>query len=202
MHCRIAVAGVTVGISCHQPICWCRLLEEHRPAEVLEARLFVFRKRPSSSSAARLHKAAGKPWPECCDEVLATLAASPSDAVLFALLTLKEPELAWNLAHSLALDSDHTWAELAKGYEKVDPLAVLPIHQRLVENELVEPGAQHYRLAARRLVRMRKLVAAPNKPPRSMPWSPSTVTPTDADLGCIRSSSSTELDCREAGPLP
>jgi hypothetical protein len=28
--------------------------------------------------------------------------------VLFALLTLKEPELAWNLAHSLALESDHT----------------------------------------------------------------------------------------------
>lgn len=138
---------------------WCRLLEEHRPDEVLEARLLVFRTWPSSSSAARLHKGAGKAWPEYRDEVLATLAASPSDAVLFALLTLKEPELAWELAHSLALDSDHTWAELAKGYERVDPLAVLPIHQRLVENELVEAGAQHYRLAARRLAKMRKLAA-------------------------------------------
>ena len=44
-----------------------------------------------------------------------------------------------------------------KAYEKVDPIATLPIHQRLVENELVEAGAQHYRLAARRLARMRKL---------------------------------------------
>lgn len=79
--------------------------------------------------------------------------------MLFALLTLKEPEFAWNLAHSLALDSDHTWSELVKAYEKVDPLAVLPIHQRLVENELVEAGAQHYRLAARRLAKMRKLAA-------------------------------------------
>lgn len=138
---------------------WCRLLEEHRPVELLEARLFVFRKWPSSTSAARLHKAAGKSWPEYRVEVLATLAASPSDAVLFALLTLKDAELAWNLAHSLALDSDHTWAELAKGYEKVDPLAVLPIHQRLVESELVEAGAQHYRSAARRLAKMRKLTA-------------------------------------------
>ncbi len=79
--------------------------------------------------------------------------------VVTALLTLEEPEFAWNLAHGLALDSDHTWSELVKVYEKVDPLAVLPIHQRLVENELVEADAQHYRLAARRLATMRKLAA-------------------------------------------
>ena len=84
-------------------------------------------------------------------------------AVLFALLTLKEPEFAWNQAHSLALDSDQTWSELVKAYEKVDPIATLPIHQRLVENELVEAGAQHYRLAARRLAKMRKLSAGSYK---------------------------------------
>jgi hypothetical protein len=138
---------------------WCGLLETRRPDEALDARLSVFRKWPSSTSSARLHKAAGKAWPEYRNEVVATLAASPSDAVLFALLTLKEPEFAWNLAHSLALDSDHTWSELAKAYEKVDPIAVLPIHQRRVENELVEAGAQRYRLAARRLAKMRNLAA-------------------------------------------
>jgi hypothetical protein len=47
-----------------------------------------------------------------------------------------------------------------KAYESVDPVAVLPIHRRLVENELVEAGAQHCRLAARRLAKMRKLAAA------------------------------------------
>ncbi|MBF4162758.1 DUF6880 family protein [Nocardioides acrostichi] len=144
---------------------WCGLLEAHRPAEALSARLSVFRKWPSSTSAARLHKAAGKSWPAYRDEVVATLAASPRDAVLFALLTLKEPEFAWNLAHSLALDSDHTWSELVKAYEKVDPIATLPIHQRLVENELVEAGAQHYRLAARKLAKMRKLSAGSDKAP-------------------------------------
>ncbi|MGN6250268.1 MAG: DUF6880 family protein [Marmoricola sp.] len=138
---------------------WCRLLEEHRPGEVLDARLAVFRRWPSSTSAARLHKAAGKAWPELYDDVMSTLATNPRDAVLFALLTLKGPELAWSLAHSLALDSDDTWAEVVKAYEKVDPIAVLPVHQRLVENELVEAGAQHYRLAARRLAKMRKLAA-------------------------------------------
>lgn len=138
---------------------WCRLLEEHRPAELLGARLVVFRRWPSSTTATRVHEAAGTSWPDYRDEVLAALSASPSDAVLFALLALKDVQLAWNLAHSLALDSDHTWAELIKAYEKIDPLAVLPIHRRLVENELVEASAQHYRLAARRLAKMRKLAA-------------------------------------------
>ncbi len=41
---------------------------------------------PSSRTAARLHKDAGRAWPDLRDEVLATLAASPRDAVLCALL--------------------------------------------------------------------------------------------------------------------
>jgi hypothetical protein len=142
---------------------WCGLLEAHRPAEARDARLAVFRKWPSSTSAARLHKAAGKAWPAYRDEVVSTLAASPRDAVLFALLALKDPGFAWSLAHSLALDSDRTWSELVEAYEKVDPIATLPIHQRLVENELVETGAQHYRLAARRLAKMRELSAGSEK---------------------------------------
>lgn len=142
---------------------WCELLEEHRPGEALAARLQVFRRWPSSTTAARLHKAAGYAWPGYRDEVVAVLGASPSDAVLFALLTLKDVQFAWNLAHSLGLDSDHTWSQLVKAYEKVDPLAVLPIHIRLAENELVEASAQHYRIAARRLAKMRKLAAGSGK---------------------------------------
>ena len=135
----------------------CKLLEEHRPQEVLDARLQVFHRWPSSMSAARLYQAAGKAWPDYRDEVMATLATSASDAVLFALLTLKDAQFAWKLAHSLRLADDPAWSELAKAYEKIDPLAVLPAHQRLVEHELLEAGAQHYRLAARRLAKMRKL---------------------------------------------
>ena len=136
---------------------WCRLLERHRPDEAVEARLHVFRRWPSSTTAARLHGAGGNRWADHREEVLSTLATRPDQAVLFALLTLKDVRLAWKLAHSLAVDSDHVWSELLMAYEEVDPLAVLPIHRRLVENELVEAGAQHYRLAARRLARMREL---------------------------------------------
>jgi len=111
----------------------------------------------SSSTAAYLYQDAGQSWPSYRDEVVATLAASPPDAVLFALLTLKEVQFAWKLAYSLGLDSDDVWERLATAYEKVDPLAVLPLHARLVDNELTEAGAQHYRIAARRLAKMRKL---------------------------------------------
>ena len=79
--------------------------------------------------------------------------------MLFALHTLKDPRLAWEQAATLHLGDDHTWAEVAKAYEPIDPLAVPPIHRRLVEHELVNTGAQHYRLAARRLAKMRKLAA-------------------------------------------
>ena len=135
---------------------WCKLLAQHRPAELLPARLEVFRRWPSSSTAAYLYKDAGLSWPSYRDAVVATLAASPRDAVLFALLTLKEVQFAWNLAYSLGLDSD-VWERLATAYEKVDALAVVPILARLVDNELTEAGAQHYRIAARRLAKMRKL---------------------------------------------
>jgi tetratricopeptide (TPR) repeat protein len=138
---------------------WCTLLAEHRPVELLAARLEVFRRWPSSSTAACLYRDAGQAWPQHRDEVMERLADSPRDAVVFVLGSLKDVRYAWELAHSLALDDDRTWSELVKAYEKVDPLAVLPVLNRLVLGELVETGAQHYQIAARRLKKMRKLAA-------------------------------------------
>lgn len=43
-------------------------------------------------------------------------------------------------------------------YEKVDPLAVLPVLNRIVLRELTETGAQHCQIAAHSL-KMRKLAA-------------------------------------------
>ena len=100
---------------------WCKLLAEHRPAELLAARLAVFRRWPSSSTAAHLYHDAGPSWPSYRDEVVAALAASPRDAVLFALLTLKEVQLAWDLAHSLGLDSDDVWERAGQGVREGRP---------------------------------------------------------------------------------
>jgi hypothetical protein len=138
---------------------WCTLLAEHHPIELLTARLEIFRRWPSSSTAAHLYGAAGDEWKQYSDEVMQRLADSPRDAVLFALLSLKDVPHAWELAHSLALDDDRTWSDLVKAYEKLDPIAVLPVLNRLVLRELVETGAQHYQIAARRLKKMRKFAA-------------------------------------------
>lgn len=117
----------------------------------------VFRRWPSSTTAADLYQATGAAWPDYREDVFARLAPMPRDTVVFALAHLKDIPLAWNLAHNLGLDDDRTWSDLAKAYEKFDPLAALPVHTELVENELAEAGAQHYRNAARRLKKMRKL---------------------------------------------
>lgn len=142
---------------------WCSLLAEHRPDELLGARLTVFRRWPSSSTAAYLHRDAGPAWPDYRDEVMAAFEDRPYDAVVFAQHHLRDVPLAWELAHSLGLDDDRTWSDLAKAYEKIDPLAVLPIHARLVHNELETANAQNYRYAARRLAKMRRLANGSHK---------------------------------------
>ncbi len=138
---------------------WCKLLDEYRPDELLDARVDVFRRWPSAGTAAHLYEDSSRAWPDYRDEVIERLAASPRDAILFALLTLKDVQFAWDQAHSIGLRDADVWERLATAYAKIDSLAVLPILTELVENELTAAGAQHYKLAARRLKKMRKLAA-------------------------------------------
>jgi hypothetical protein len=138
---------------------WCDLLRTHRPDDELAGRVEVFRRWPSSSTAEHLRRAAGDAWPEHRDEVLSTLAASPREAVVFAQHHLRDVELAWTLAHNLDLADGRTWADLADAYEKVNPVAVLPVLRRLVLSSLHEADARSYRYAARLLRRMRRIAA-------------------------------------------
>lgn len=142
---------------------WCRLLGEHRPEDLVEVRVHVFRTWPSSTSAARLFADAGASWPAYRDEVMASLSASPRDAVLFALLSLEEVSYAWELAHDLGLRAADVCVRLVEAYERLEPLAVLPVLAELADNELTEAGAQHYQTAARYLRRMRELASGTSK---------------------------------------
>ena len=136
---------------------WCDLLATHRPEQLLTACLEVFRRWPTSSTAARLHLAAGQAWPRYQEEVLDRLADFPRDAVLFALLTLRDVPLAWNLAHSLGLNDPDGWSRLVREYEKLDPIGALPAHRDLVVGDLEQADARNYQQAARRLKKMRAL---------------------------------------------
>jgi hypothetical protein len=142
---------------------WCDLLARHRPDDELVARLEVFRRWPSSSTAGQLHRAAGTAWPAHRDEVLDTLAKSPRDAVIFAMDHLGDVVLAWTLAHNLGLIDKQTWGRLADAYETLDPIGVLPVLTGLVRADLVDTDARAYKHAARRLRRMRRLAAGTDK---------------------------------------
>ena len=106
-----------------------------------------------------VHDLAGEARPEHRDDVLETLAASPREAVIFAQHHLRDIELAWTLAHNLNPTDGRTWADLADAYEKVNPVAVLPILRRLVLASLGEADARSYKHAARLLSRMRRIAA-------------------------------------------
>ena len=125
---------------------WCKLLAEHRPAELLPARLEVFRRWPSSRTAAYLYQDAGPSWSSYRDEVVATLAASPRRRCALRAgspsRTSSSPGTRRTRLASTATMCGSGWPP---AYEKVDPLAVLPVLARLVDNELTEAGAQHYR---------------------------------------------------------
>jgi hypothetical protein len=142
---------------------WCELLAQHRPDAELAARLAVFRRWPSSSTAEQVRRTAGQAWPVHRDEVLDTLARTPRDAVVFTLHHLGEVELAWTLAHNLRLADARTWSALADAYEQIDPLGVLSVLQDLVVADLRDADARGYQQAARRLRRMRRLAAGTDR---------------------------------------
>lgn len=77
----------------------------------------------------------------------------------FALYGLDDVHQAWDLARRLDPSDARLWSDLAAAYEGIDPVAVLPVHTRLVEQELAVADAAAYRRAAVRLARMRILAA-------------------------------------------
>ena len=138
---------------------WCALVAAHRPDEELATRLEVFHRWPMSIHADALLKLLGSAWPEVRDEVMDALESSPREAVRFALHSLGEVSIAWELAHSLDLGDAGLWESLAEQYELVEPLAVLPIYADRVRGDLEHADASSYRAAARRLAHMRTLAA-------------------------------------------
>ncbi len=87
----------------------------------------------------------------------------PYDAVAFKKHTLGDIDRAWRLGHELGLDSDDAWAGLVEDYLHRDPIAVLPVLGRLVDNDLRVADARRYQSAAKRLSHMRSLATATPK---------------------------------------
>ena len=142
---------------------WRSLVADHNPGQALDVGVQVFARWPTAENATVLRDAAEDRWPEYRDGVMAALSTDARQAVIFAMGGLKDVDLAWELAHELGLGDGRLWSDLAKQYERIDPLATLSVHRQLVEGALGEADATQYRLAARRLVTMRRLAAGTAK---------------------------------------
>lgn len=138
---------------------WCQLLTEHRPDELSDARLTVFRRWPNATHAARLHQTLGATWPDVRDEVMAALTGNPREAVNFALGTLKDPALAWQLAHDLVLEDNGAWVRVADAYRRIDPVATVPVYTRVATDTLVATDVRAYKHSAKLLARAQDLAA-------------------------------------------
>ena len=136
---------------------WCRLMEQHRPEEALDARLIVFHLYPTAASAAALRRASGPRWPEHEATVLEVLRDRPREAVLFVLRDRQDPVRALALMEELESDDRDLRSMVAEALSEADPVRALPLLGRLVQEELTVADAHHYRLAARRLAAMRRL---------------------------------------------
>lgn len=136
---------------------WCSLLAEHHRDQELSARLEVFDRWPTATHASAVHRSAGASWGEYSEHVATALSTHPREAVSFALRTLDNVPLAWELAHTLGLDEPELWGTLASRYEAIDPLAVVPIHTEQVLIDLEQADAKRYRAAAKRLAHLRVL---------------------------------------------
>ena len=167
-------------------IYWCDLLAAHRPAEEIAARLEVFSRWPSASTAEHLRQATGPAWPDHRDHVLNVLGRWPREAVIFAQHHLRDADLAWTLAHNLNLTDDRTWSDLADVYEKIDPVAILPVLRRLAIASLHgDADARAYRHAARLLRRMRHIAADTDSPGADGPGTDSPGRDSAVDVDAL-----------------
>lgn len=131
---------------------WWRLLGAHRPFDLPAAARTIVERWPSAASGARLVAVVGD---DALDDVQAALESWPAELVRFQLDAMRDPRLAWQSAHRLALADDGVWATLAKAYLPLDPLAAIQVQVRLVATSLQDADTRRYRPAAREIVTIR-----------------------------------------------
>ncbi len=80
----------------------------------------------------------GPLWSSYRNDVVATEATSPRDAVLIAW-SPQEVKIAWHLAYSLGLDGDDVRGA-GHSVREGDRLAVLPVLTRQLDNDVTRPA--------------------------------------------------------------
>jgi hypothetical protein len=139
---------------------WCELLDQYRPpTEATDARLTVFEAWPTSSNALALARALGDAWPSVAESAYARLRERSVRDLIETLLGLELRDRAWITAQGQLLEAS-LWDRLVASREKSDPSSVIPVMLELLAGELEIADARNYKLAVKRLKRLRALMAA------------------------------------------
>lgn len=139
---------------------WCELVDQHRQQpEVVDARRKVFETWSTSSNALALARAMGDDWPTISETAYARLRERSIRDLIETLLGLGLHDRAWASSRDQTLDPQ-LWDRLVATREKHDPASVIPVMVELLNSELEVADAHNYKLAAKRLKRLRAAMTA------------------------------------------
>lgn len=167
----VAREGMTLdGGEFQQQACgelWRELVVETGAADAASATAEVFERWPTAANASAWEKATGTSWPEHREHAIERLRERPGQLVSY-LTEVGDLHRAWAEAlraseSGKTLFSDQ-WDDLVDRYGKIDPVAVLPVMARLIDERLVEARSRVYGGAVRRMTKLRAAARAAGRP--------------------------------------
>lgn len=147
---------------------WLRLLTLHRPAEVTDAARLVFARWPRADYARRLEAAVGATaWQAERERALDRMRPAPHELIPY-LLGAGDPERAWTEAHRAAASGNslsvRLWDAVIDDYRYIDPAAVLPVMQHVLEELLRVADTAKYADAVKRMKALLHVARAAGTP--------------------------------------
>src|SRR5690606_15816051 len=144
------------------------LLTLHRPAEVTGAARLVFARWPRADHARRLEAAVGATaWQAEREGALDRMRSAPHELIPY-LLGAGDPERAWTEAHRAAASGNslsvRLWDAVIDDYRYIDPAAVLPVMQHVLEELLRVADTAKYADAVKRMKALLHVARAAGTP--------------------------------------
>src|SRR5690606_11958639 len=147
---------------------WLRLLTLHRPDEVTDAARLVFARWPRADYARRLEAAVGAAaWQAERERALDRMRSAPHELIPY-LLGAGDSGRAWTEAHRAASSgtplSARLWDAVIDDYRHIDPAAVLPVMQHVLEELLRVADTAKYADAVKRMQALLHVARAAGTP--------------------------------------
>lgn len=127
----------------------------------------VFERWPTASNARAWESAAGSVWPQRREQAIDRMRERPWQLIAY-LIETDDIARAWTEALRASENGKslhpQQWDDLVDRYSKIDPVAVLPVMARLIDDRLVEANTRAYPGAIRRMKKLRVAARAAGRP--------------------------------------